>query len=38
MTVPGNLGKDVPLVTLRAILKSAGLESMEDSVDLHGDL
>jgi predicted RNA binding protein YcfA (HicA-like mRNA interferase family) len=30
VTVPGKLGKDVPLGTLRAILKSAGLESTEE--------
>ena len=27
VTVPGNLGKDVPLGTLKAILRSAGLDS-----------
>jgi predicted RNA binding protein YcfA (HicA-like mRNA interferase family) len=26
VTVPGQLGKDVPVGTLRAILRSAGLE------------
>ena len=26
VTVPGNIGRDVPIGTLRAILKTAGLE------------
>ena len=29
VTVPGQLGKDVPFVTLKAILRSAGLEKKE---------
>jgi predicted RNA binding protein YcfA (HicA-like mRNA interferase family) len=30
VTVPGQLGKDVPLGTLKAILRSAGLERKEE--------
>ena len=30
VTVPGQLGKDIPLGTLKAILKTAGLESERD--------
>ncbi|MEX2263221.1 MAG: type II toxin-antitoxin system HicA family toxin [Bryobacteraceae bacterium] len=29
-TVPGNLGKDVPIGTLKAILRNAGLERKEE--------
>jgi len=29
VTVPGQLGKDVPVGTLRSILRSAGLEKKE---------
>jgi predicted RNA binding protein YcfA (HicA-like mRNA interferase family) len=29
VTVPGQLGKDVPTGTLKAILRSAGLEGKE---------
>ncbi|MGP0074485.1 MAG: type II toxin-antitoxin system HicA family toxin [Bryobacteraceae bacterium] len=31
ITVPGQLGKDVPAGTLRAILRSAGLEKTEEA-------
>jgi predicted RNA binding protein YcfA (HicA-like mRNA interferase family) len=31
VTVPGQAGKDVPVGTLKAILRSAGLERKEDS-------
>lgn len=30
VTVPGQLGKDVPVGTLKAILRSAGLEKKEE--------
>jgi predicted RNA binding protein YcfA (HicA-like mRNA interferase family) len=30
VTVPGKLGKDVPIGTLKAILRSAGLEAIEE--------
>jgi predicted RNA binding protein YcfA (HicA-like mRNA interferase family) len=30
VTVPGKLGKDVPIGTLKAILRSAGLEGLEE--------
>ena len=30
VTVPGQLGKDVPIGTLKAILRSSGLEGKED--------
>ena len=30
VTVPGQLGKDVPTGTLKAILRSSGLERKED--------
>lgn len=30
VTVPGQLGKDVPVGTLRSILRSAGLEKKEE--------
>jgi predicted RNA binding protein YcfA (HicA-like mRNA interferase family) len=30
VTVPGQLGKDVPLGTLRAVLRSAGLEGTKE--------
>ena len=30
VTVPGQLGKDVPLGTLKAIMRSAGLEKKEE--------
>ena len=30
VTVPGQLGKDVPVGTLKAILRSAGLEGKEE--------
>jgi len=31
VTVPGHLGKDVPVGTLKAILKSAGIEGEQKS-------
>jgi len=31
VTVPGQLGKDVPVGTLRSILRSAGLEKKEEN-------
>ena len=30
VTVPGQLGKDVPVGTLKSIIRSAGLEKKED--------
>jgi predicted RNA binding protein YcfA (HicA-like mRNA interferase family) len=30
VTVPGHLGKDIPVGTLKAILRSAGLEGREE--------
>jgi predicted RNA binding protein YcfA (HicA-like mRNA interferase family) len=30
VTVPGQLGKDVPVGTLKAVLRSAGLERKEE--------
>lgn len=30
VTVPGQLGKDVPVGTLKSIMRSAGLERKED--------
>jgi predicted RNA binding protein YcfA (HicA-like mRNA interferase family) len=30
VTVPGKLGKDVPIGTLKAILRSSGLEGLEE--------
>ena len=30
VTVPGQLGKDIPIGTLKAILRSSGLERKED--------
>jgi predicted RNA binding protein YcfA (HicA-like mRNA interferase family) len=30
VTVPGHLGKDIPLGTLKAVLRSAGLERKEE--------
>lgn len=30
VTVPGQLGKDVPLGTLKAILRSAGLDTRQE--------